>query len=230
MKPVKTWILAVLRQRSPRLFERLSGQVLPDHVRRTRCLFIHIPKAAGSSVSMSLYGRQIGHHDWRYWRTEYPASTAELFSFSVVRDPFQRFISAFGFLRSGGMNPRDAAFGSRYLEKHADSSSWAESLIDYELQNIALDYPHFRPQFEFVRDVDWNIGVELVIPLEFLDTGLEEVGQKIGQSLSVKRLNPRSQTNAHELSPRAREILSSLYRDDFKLHTTALQRFSTSVP
>jgi hypothetical protein len=38
---------------------------LPEPFLRTRSLFIHIPKAAGTSIVMELYGCQVGHRTLR---------------------------------------------------------------------------------------------------------------------------------------------------------------------
>src|SRR5690606_6994134 len=74
-----------------------------------RCIFIHIPKTGGVSVSKALFGNLGGGHNTvRDYKVIFgPLTFARYFSFTFVRNPFSRLYSAFSFLKKGGFNNRD---------------------------------------------------------------------------------------------------------------------------
>lgn len=66
------------------------------------CIFVHIPKAAGTSVAHGLFGRGVGHKSIYEYRKIFGADFQEYFKFAVVRNPFSRVVSAYESLRRGG--------------------------------------------------------------------------------------------------------------------------------
>ncbi|MDH5979711.1 sulfotransferase family protein, partial [Vibrio splendidus] len=76
---------------------------IPKHVKDTNVLFVHIPKAAGISITKSLYGQEIGHKR----SVDFMRADENWFNnankFSIVRNPYTRLISAYNFLKDGGI-------------------------------------------------------------------------------------------------------------------------------
>ena len=89
---------------------------------RAGCLFIHIPKTGGTSISSCLYARNQPHLKAQFIFDLYGDLALSLPSFSVVRNPLDRLKSAYQFLRGGG-TPLMAA--SRYEMKQVDCTSFA---------------------------------------------------------------------------------------------------------
>jgi len=71
---------------------------------REKCIFIHIPKTAGTSVNKALFGnRGGGHKSARYYKQIFGVSTYKrYFKFTFVRNPYSRLLSAYNFLMDGG--------------------------------------------------------------------------------------------------------------------------------
>jgi hypothetical protein len=67
---------------------------------------VHVPKTAGVAISLALFGNLAGEHaSIRDYQTIYPKSVFERYvRFTFVRNPWDRLLSAFSFLKSGGMN------------------------------------------------------------------------------------------------------------------------------
>ena len=67
----------------------------------TKSLFVHIPKTAGISVGVGLYGRKTGDHrtiaDYALCFTQ--AEFQALFKFAFVRNPWDRLFSAYTYLK-----------------------------------------------------------------------------------------------------------------------------------
>ncbi|HTL74630.1 MAG TPA: sulfotransferase family 2 domain-containing protein, partial [bacterium] len=74
-----------------------------------RCIFVHVPKCAGISLVKSLFGDfDCGHTNLRRYQIMFaPAEFNGYFKFTIVRNPFDRVVSAFLFLKKGGVNEKD---------------------------------------------------------------------------------------------------------------------------
>jgi len=102
-----------------RFTETLIDLPIPAVVRNSPSIFIHIPKNAGTTVCYALYHRYIGHRAASWYRSADRQLFDSKFKFSIMRDPVDRFISAFYFLQGGGTalvpaSPKATEFIRRY--------------------------------------------------------------------------------------------------------------------
>src|SRR5207302_4792563 len=81
---------------------RLFGIPIPRYLRASGHLFIHIPKNAGVSISQAIYGRQVWHRTASFFRDSDPDYFSGRVSFAVVRNPWDRLVSAYEYHRAGG--------------------------------------------------------------------------------------------------------------------------------
>lgn len=65
-----------------------------------QCIFIHIPKAAGTSIKQALDLPGGGHPPWQYYYTTYPLLWHKYSSFTVVRNPWDRLVSAYHYAKT----------------------------------------------------------------------------------------------------------------------------------
>lgn len=72
---------------------------LPNISDEHKCIFVHIPKAAGSSIKVALGLRGSGHPFWTQYAERHPKRWNEYFTFTVVRNPWDRAVSAFAYAR-----------------------------------------------------------------------------------------------------------------------------------
>jgi len=110
----------------------------------TGIAFIHIPKNAGTSVEIALYGQRLGHRTWSEIRALAPDQFPKWKKWAVVRDPVDRFISAYDYLKGGGRNAWDKEFSRRFLAE--------KSINDFvtNFPKTALCWFHFRPQADYL--------------------------------------------------------------------------------
>jgi hypothetical protein len=108
------------------VFRNWTGiAVLPEAVKQSGIIFIHIPKTAGTSICKALYGTgTIGHLRIKEWQFSFPQTWRKLRVVSVVRDPLDRFLSAFYFLKKGGLDPIFHCFGTATLHVHGPQRMW----------------------------------------------------------------------------------------------------------
>src|SRR4051812_11070000 len=99
---------------------------IPRPMLRRNLIFIHVPRAAGTSIARALYGVQCTrHYSMRYYRDINPTFCAQAESFAVLRDPFDRFASAYAFVRAGGTP------GWRLSRVFAEATAGVKSVDDY---------------------------------------------------------------------------------------------------
>lgn len=137
--------------RLPRLAWLLQG-CIPGAMRARKLVFVHVPRVAGTSISHALYGDHcVHHHSIRFYRAVDPELCAAGRSFAMLRDPFDRFASAFFFVRAGGTPT------CRLSQVFVDQTRHVHGVDDYLdfLEGRApldLDFV-MRPQSWFVCDL-----------------------------------------------------------------------------
>ena len=185
------------------------------------CLFIHIPKCAGLAVSHALFGGLGGGHlPVAHYQLMLDASQyMRLFKFAVVRNPFDRLLSAYRFLASGGLNARDAAWAAHTLPAYDGFSDFVERWLTPQRAAQAL---HFRPQVSFLRIPGRRrIEVDFIARQEHLAEDFVRLCSHLGVGhLPLERRNlsaPPDTDYRHAYSDRAREIATAVYRDDLTL-------------
>ena len=116
-----------------------------------KCIFVHIPKAAGISIGYSLFGRHTGNHTTiEEYQIAFNKQEFEcFFKFTFVRNPFDRLFSAFHFMRKGGRNPDDARWTEEHLSKFNTFEDFVLNWVNEE--NIQKGV-HFIPQYRFITN------------------------------------------------------------------------------
>ena len=125
---------------------------VPAEMRRKNLIFLHVPRAQGTSIAHALYGIHcIQHYSARYYRSIAPGFWAKADSFAVLRDPYDRFASAYAFVRSGGTS------SCRLSDVFLHQTEKLRSIDDYlsfieERDALSLDFV-MRPQSWFACDL-----------------------------------------------------------------------------
>ncbi|MBZ8002777.1 sulfotransferase family 2 domain-containing protein [Campylobacter canadensis] len=127
-------------------------------------LFIHIPKNAGTSIEKSIYNTNwlVGHTPAIRYFKEDENKFLSLKSFAFVRNPYDRFISAFFYLKDGGaMRGSDLEF--YYFIKDTSFSEFCFNILNNEeYKNKVLSHIHFREQYKFVCNAKKEIIVNFI--------------------------------------------------------------------
>jgi len=200
--------------RLPRLAWLLKG-CIPDQMRARRLVFVHVPRVAGTSITRALYGAHcVHHHSIRFYRAVDPQLCAAGRSFALLRDPFDRFASAFSFVRTGGTPT--CRLSDVFVEKTRNVRSVQDYLSFLEDRPVLeMDFV-MRPQSWFVCDL--KTGTPLVHDLFLYGTDDAAFARYLaGYGVyRLPRLN-RSQRLPLRLDDAQRDKIRKLYAADFAL-------------
>jgi len=173
-----------------------------------------VPRAAGTSIVRALYGDGcIHHHSMRYYRAVDPVFAESADSFALLRDPFDRFASAYAFVRAGGTPT--SRLSDVFVSQTANIATVDEYLSFLERRRaLDLDFV-MRPQSWFVCDP--VSGMSLVKNLFLLGEDAELAAYLAPQKIGPLPWLNRAPRTALLLDARQRRRIERLYADDFAL-------------
>ena len=179
------------------------------------CLFFHIPKTAGISVSKSLFGDvKWGHRTVGFYKTHYGEDTFNsLFKFCFVRNPYKRLFSAYTFLKQGGINNQDLEFSKSYLKEYINFNEFV--LKGLERKEI-MNWVHFKPQYTFICDENDRVVMDFIGKVENLKTDFNTVCKHLNIKSELQTLN-KSKIIKNEFSEEIKTIIKLKYQKDFNL-------------
>lgn len=204
-------------------------------------VFVHVPKAAGTSVTNALSkyttykdleigGTHFGERIQPAYKDRFslgkhtPASEIrnvigqeawdDMYKFSIVRNPYDRVISTYKFLLKWEGTPekvKEKISSFKDINEYILSEMWEES--------DGPDYI-FKPQTFWLTDVnDRNkVIVDFVGKLETLDQDLAHIQSQIeGRDIEVETTPQLNQTEGNfKLSKEAIEKINRVYARDFR--------------
>jgi len=204
--------------RFPRAMRLLRARI-PKVMRARNLIFVHVPRAAGTSIVRALYGEGcIHHHSMRYYRTVDPGFAESAASFAVLRDPIDRFASAFAFVRAGGA---ETGRLSEVFVRQTEDLATVDDYLSFLEGREALDLDFvMRPQSWFVTGdgTGSDTGAVLVKDLFLLGEDSAALSAYLAPH-GIGRLPWLNRApRAHLfLSARQRRRIERLYADDFVL-------------
>jgi len=178
-------------------------------------IFIHVPKAAGVSVSRALYGRPLGHFFARDIRRVCPVEFKDLPTFAVVRNPIDRLFSAYRFAKAGGTGEMGMANPELYQSEYF--ASFDKFVCEWLFkQDINRVDGVFKPQHLYFCNED-EVIVDKIIKLEQLDQGMREISTLIGRDIVFGHHNKSQELPFMIRSSETRKIIAHIYKKDFEI-------------
>ncbi len=194
-----------------------------------RFIFIHIPRTAGFSVHQALQP-WVDHQNLDFrkarWEKDYPHYTAreireiagketlqEYFKFAFVRNPWDRMLSRYSYLKKFNDHPHEP-FNPRgyYPPGTLSFLQWLKGGEPHGVHPLDL-----RPQKKWLVDVSGQIGVDFVGRFETLEADFETICQKIGLSLALPHVNRSDHGHYREYyDPEGRDVVARIFREDIK--------------
>ena len=182
-----------------------------------KAIFVHIPKCAGVSVNRALFGNLAGGHTTleEYLHIFEPNFVNSYFKFTIVRNPWDRAVSAYFFLKKGGFNEKDRNWFDKELGSFLSFDDFVKSWLNKE--NIwKLD--HFRPQYHYMVDKREKVPLDFVGFLENLDADFSYIAKKIGIRAFLPCSNKSEHINYQDYyNDETKRIVGEVYSEDIKM-------------
>ncbi|MEI8644243.1 sulfotransferase family 2 domain-containing protein [Pseudoalteromonas sp. Hal040] len=176
----------------------------------TKSIFIHIPKAAGTSVSNALYGGRQGHHTAIAMKKANPRKFKEYYKFSIVRNPWDRIASTYHYLLKSP-HQEDRKWAEANIAKY---DSFEKFVMHWLSTESVYTWKHLLPQTFFLNDKKERL-IPDVFKLENLNESFEVIKTKVNSSATLKHDNKVARVHYSELyTPQMIKHVRSVYRSD----------------
>jgi len=183
-----------------------------------KCIFVHIPKAAGISVNKTLFDTLgAGHLTVKeYQEIFHPTTFSNYFKFTFVRNPWDRLFSAYTFLKKGGFNEYDKKWAEEHL---SDIDTFEKFVMDWLDESKLYSWFHFIPQAHFLKDNKGNIPIDYFGYYENLNEDFNIISKRIGINKSLGHFNKTHRTNSYRnaYSEEMKKKVGKIYQEDIEL-------------
>jgi hypothetical protein len=220
MPPIDTWtdwplqqnaLLQLLRRK------RKHKTLIQPAFDANRCIFVHVPKAAGTSVKKTLFpdAQGITHYRAIDYFLDSPLKFKRYFVFAFSRNPYDRLVSAYNYLLEGGKNEADLRFRDKFLTAYKSFGDFVKNgLPRKEIKNKY----HFMPQYLFVVNFRGRIMVDFLGRVETIEEDFEVISKRIGVDAHLPHKNKSSRGPYEDLYTEELRIITYMnYKKDFEL-------------
>jgi sulfotransferase famil protein len=183
------------------------------------CILIGVPKSATTTLFESLFGCSIGNH-MRIEQYQLVYSKKEFdsyFKFAFVRNPWDRLVSAFSYLKGGGMTEIDREWAAQNLAGFDDVNTF---VLEWLTPENADSWVHFVPQYKFVCARSGKLLVDFVGRFENLAEDYAHVCRELNVDRPLEHINrtpKRSRDYRDCYNDETRRIVADVYRRDIDL-------------
>jgi hypothetical protein len=219
------------------LYSLAKRDPFPDEFVEKKVIYIHIPKSAGNAVTESIFGKPslelAGHTFARHFLGARPELFRNCVKFTFSRHPVDRFISAYAFLKRGGMTEMDAAWAEAFLSDCPDIHRFIGKMHGSFFRREVMDHIHFIPQWKFVSDKTGACIIDFLGKYENLAEDFAKVSAIIGSGKPLTEVNTSDRAFKHAQSVDEREtnFVMDLYKKDMAFFDyDDAQRGSSSRP
>jgi len=205
-RPFGDWLLRHRQQRTWSTFASVG------------LAYIHVPRAAGTSVSHEIYGTWIEHHPLRDLLEVMPPDLAALKRFTIVRNPWDRLLSAWALARAGkGLDGRVFVNNPDHYQV-AEAATFERFVLEWlPARNPGKLDPLFRKQCGFLEDEAGAIAFDHVGRVEDLAKTEQWLSSHLQREIRLPRFNQSRHPPYSECySPEMRRVVEAIYAEDIE--------------
>lgn len=184
-------------------------------------VYFHMPKVAGNSMvdfceqnQVKYYGHDIRYEKYRFIK-DY-IKERNLITFTFVRNPWDRLVSAFFYLNGGGNCKEDDEDRKKYIAQYKGNF---KEFIEKEYRGSGIfKQLHFKPQSAWISDRN-KIIINYIGKIESFESDFKVICKKIGKKfIKIKKTN--QSLHAHYRNyydSRTQQMAYDMYKEDIEL-------------
>lgn len=187
-------------------------------------IFIHVPKCAGRSVAKIFFEDRFswktfgGHWSAEYLQNSYSHKFSTYFKFAIVRNPYDRLVSAYHYFLTGRMKGLENFDNIDLNDALKLSDNFKDFCIRYFTHpRQAPIQGHLKTQSHWLV-VDGKIGVDYLLKYENLEEGVNFLKEKLeyGKDEPLSVMNSTEHSDYMEYYDNdLLKIVNSFYQEDF---------------
>jgi hypothetical protein len=188
----------------------------------TNSLFIHIPKTAGTSISLGLYNEDPWHYTLENYSYISGPTFRKLFKFAFVRNPYDRLESTYRYsFKQVKSHPNTSV---RFITEYPSFDDFVFNWVNED--NVNAHY-FLAPQHSYLRSPLSNIGIDFIGKFENLNDGYQKINKKLGLVNSLPFTNNSTAEIPTYYTNETARIVYDAYRDDFERFDYSKNSFKT---
>lgn len=216
---MKRWKRELLPEWFFNFLLRIRGGNAPcpykDFNTRYQAIFIHIPKTAGSSVSKTLGNDGSKHQMLKYYEAYDPKRFRSYYKFTFTRNPYDRLVSAYHYVLQIE-NDFDQVWATTYLNGVDSFSDFVHRLKNPVYRNQVFKHLVFKPQHQFVQDLNGQIAIDFVGRFENLEEDFKIICERLKIANTLLFSNRSKHDPYHNYyTPELAALVYSYYKEDF---------------
>lgn len=199
-------------------FQKINRVYSTNKFKAYKCVFVHIPKTAGISINMSLFGNLGGGHSST---NEYKILLGidnfnDYFKFAFVRNPYSRLLSAYYFLKRGGFNHKDKNWAEEHLKEY---NNFEDFVLNWVNKDSIHSYVHFKPQYKYICNRQMEIEVDFIGRFENIKEDYQKICNRLEINRPLKKLNSTEYGDHWKdfYNSETSKIVESVYWQDFQM-------------
>lgn len=185
-----------------------------------KCIFIHVPKVAGSSIERVIYqtdGWLVGHVKARDYVKFDKNKFENYFSFGFVRNPYDRMVSAYHYSKNDSPDSCDIEWGKLNIGD-LEFEKFVLKLQDEKFKQKILTKNHFSPQHEYLCDENMNVLVDFVGRFEQLNSDFKKILNILKRKDSLVHVNKSKHRDYKDYyNYETYKIIREIYKNDFEI-------------
>lgn len=182
-------------------------------------VFIHIPKTGGISVCKALNIEPHGHKTYKEY--EYILNSDQYFFFTFIREPVDRFLSAYNFLIQGGRNKKDTRNKNKFDIRKNNFREFLNNLD--KLNNLPI---HFISQSYFLLNKKNKIEIDFIGDYKNLKNEFEYLCNLLKINANVLKTENKSVKYITKLDLTDSDIkkILNFYKEDHDIYNSIINK------
>lgn len=188
-------------------------------MRRHKCIFIHIPKTAGSSIILELNNEKLlprDHSTWFEFKRKSPYLYEKYFKFAFIRNPWDRAVSSYHYFKQGGNQTKKDLDFKKIID--TNFKDFNDFILNYLNSESIWKNKLFWPQWFFIVDENDVLQVNFLGRFENIENDFSFLAEKFFLEKKLSKANESERKNYKEYYNTAtKEKIKELYSKDITL-------------